>query len=102
MLLVEQAGFLARRGSNFGVAATVLGLPDVGILSMRNQVNAVQSIANAVSIPVRACGGTGFGNALNTFHIVRMPYRSHGGARRSGRSRRWADIRHSIIRHCML
>ncbi len=70
--LVEQAGFQACQISGFGVAAAALGLPDVGILSMRDQINAVQSIANAVDIPVMADGDTGFGNALSTFHTIRL------------------------------
>ncbi|MDR3463101.1 MAG: isocitrate lyase/PEP mutase family protein [Beijerinckiaceae bacterium] len=70
--LVEQAGFKACQVSGFGVAAAALGLPDIGILSMRDQINAVQSIANAVDIPVMADGDTGFGNALNTYHTVRL------------------------------
>ncbi len=71
-LLVQQAGFQACQISGFGVAAAVLGLPDIGILSMRDQVNAVTAIANAVDIPVMADGDTGFGNALNTYHTVRF------------------------------
>ncbi|MBB6487114.1 oxaloacetate decarboxylase [Rhizobium lusitanum] len=71
-LLVEQAGFEACQVSGFGVAAAALGLPDIGILSMRDQISAVQAIANAVSIPVMADGDTGFGNALNTYHTVRL------------------------------
>lgn len=71
-LLVQQAGFKACQVSGFGVAAAALGLPDVGILSMRDQINAVQSIANAVDIPVMADGDTGFGNALSTYHAVRL------------------------------
>ncbi|GGF50880.1 carboxyvinyl-carboxyphosphonate phosphorylmutase [Aliidongia dinghuensis] len=71
-LMVEQAGFKACQVSGFGVAAAALGLPDIGILSMRDQINAVQSVANAVTIPVMADGDTGFGNALNTFHTVRL------------------------------
>ena len=70
--LVEQAGFQACQISGFGVAAAALGLPDVGILSMRDQINAVQSIANAVDIPVMADGDTGFGNALTTYHTIRL------------------------------
>ncbi|WP_377810168.1 isocitrate lyase/phosphoenolpyruvate mutase family protein [Azospirillum sp. A29] len=38
---------------------------------MHDQANAAQSLANAVSIPVRADADTGCGNALSTFHIVR-------------------------------
>jgi len=71
-LLVEQAGFKACQISGFGVAAAALGLPDIGILSLRDQINAVQSIANAVDIPVMADGDTGFGNALNTYHTIRF------------------------------
>lgn len=71
-LLVQQAGFKACQVSGFGVAAAVLGLPDVGILSMRDQINAVQAIANAVDIPVMADGDTGFGNALSAYHTVRL------------------------------
>ena len=71
-LLVEQAGFQACQVSGFGVAAAALGMPDIGILSMRDQINAVQAIANAVAIPVMADGDTGFGNALNAFHTVRL------------------------------
>ena len=70
--LVEQAGFEACQVSGFAVAAALLGLPDVGILSMRDQINAVQSIANAVDIPVMADGDTGFGNALSAYHTVRL------------------------------
>ena len=70
--LVEQIGFRACQVSGFAVAAAQLGLPDIGILSLRDQINAVQSIANAVTIPVMADGDTGFGNALNTYHTVRL------------------------------
>ncbi len=70
--LVEQAGFQACQVSGFAVAAALLGLPDVGILSMRDQINAVQCIANAVDIPVMADGDTGFGNALSAYHTVRL------------------------------
>lgn len=70
--LVEQAGFLACQVSGFAVAASVLGLPDIGVLSLRDQMNAVQAIANAVHIPVMADGDTGFGNAVNAYHTVRL------------------------------
>ncbi len=70
--LVEQAGFQACQISGAAVAATMLGLPDMGILSLRDQINAVQMVTNAVSIPVMADGDTGYGNALNAFHTVRL------------------------------
>jgi methylisocitrate lyase len=70
--LAEQAGFKALQVSGFAVAAAVLGLPDIGVLSLRDQINAVQTVVGAVSIPVMADGDTGFGNALNTYHAVRL------------------------------
>jgi len=42
------------------------GLPDIGILSLREQITCVQANANAVAISVMADGDTGFGNAVNT------------------------------------
>ncbi|MBB1585103.1 oxaloacetate decarboxylase [Serratia sp. OS31] len=70
--LAEHAGFKALQVSGFAVAAAALGLPDIGILSLRDQINAVQTIAQAIDIPVMADGDTGFGNALNTYHTVRL------------------------------
>ncbi|CAI1686238.1 2,3-dimethylmalate lyase [Serratia entomophila] len=70
--LAERAGFQALQVSGFAVAAATLGLPDIGILSLRDQINAVQVIAQAVDIPVMADGDTGFGNALNAYHTVRL------------------------------
>ena len=70
--LAERAGFKACQISGFAVAAAQLGLPDIGILSMRDQINAVQCIANAVDIPVMADGDTGFGNAIAAYHTVRL------------------------------
>jgi len=70
--LAQQAGFQAVQVSGFAVAAAALGLPDIGILSLRDQINAVQAIALAVDIPVMADGDTGFGNALNAYHTVRL------------------------------
>jgi methylisocitrate lyase len=71
-LLAEQAGFFACQVSGAALSASLLGLPDLGFLSLRDQINAVQLISGAVQIPVMADGDTGFGNALNTYHTVRL------------------------------
>ncbi len=70
--LIEQAGFHACQISGFGVAASLLGLPDLGIITLRDQINVTQMISQAVDIPVMADGDTGYGNAVNTYHTVRM------------------------------
>ncbi len=70
--LIEQAGFKACQISGFGLAASLLGLPDIGIVTLRDQINVTQTISQAVDIPVMADGDTGYGNAVNVHHTVRM------------------------------
>jgi methylisocitrate lyase len=68
--LIERAGFKALQVSGFGLAASCLGKPDVGLLTMTEMVNFTRNIANAVSIPVMGDGDTGFGNAINVLRTV--------------------------------
>lgn len=69
-LLIERAGFEAVQISGLGVAASVLGKPDIGVLGLRDMVERVFHIAGAVSIPVMADGDTGYGNAVNAYYTV--------------------------------
>jgi methylisocitrate lyase len=69
--IIEKAGFHAIQCSGYGIAASVLGKPDVGILSMTEMLNQTRYICDAVTIPVMADGDTGFGNAINVYHAVR-------------------------------
>ena len=49
----------------YAVAASRLGEPDVGYLSMTEMRDAVRTIARAVDVPVVTDGDTGYGNALS-------------------------------------
>jgi len=69
--IIERAGFQAIQCSGYGIAASVLGKPDVGLLSMTDMLNATRNICDVVTIPVMADGDTGFGNAVNVYHTVR-------------------------------
>lgn len=69
--IIERAGFHAIQCSGYGIAASVLGKPDVGLLSMTEMLNQTRNICAAVNIPVMADGDTGFGNAINVYHTVR-------------------------------
>jgi 2,3-dimethylmalate lyase len=69
--VIEQAGFEAVYMTGYGTSASVLGEPDVGLLTMTEMVQRVGNIANAVEIPVIADGDTGFGNPLNVRRTVR-------------------------------
>lgn len=69
-MLIEKAGFKALQVSGFGLAASYLGKPDVGLLTQTEMVTLTKNIVNAVDIPVMADGDTGFGNAINVIRTV--------------------------------
>lgn len=70
-LIIEKCGFRATQVSGFGVAGSLLGKPDIGLLSFREMLEQTRSICAAVDIPVMADGDTGFGNVINTYHTVK-------------------------------
>jgi methylisocitrate lyase len=69
--LAEQAGFNAVFTTGFGFAATVLGMPDFGLLTMSETMDRVRHIVLALSVPLVADMDTGYGNALNVVRTVR-------------------------------
>lgn len=69
--LAEQAGFDAGFTSGFGFSATKLGKPDVGLLTMPENVNQLRSMARSTSMPLIADVDTGYGNALNVRRTIR-------------------------------
>lgn len=77
--LAEQAGFQAAIMGGFSVAASVLGEPDVGYLTMTDMTSVLKRICEATSIPVLGDGDTGYGNAMNVRQVVRE-YESAGAA----------------------
>jgi 2-methylisocitrate lyase-like PEP mutase family enzyme len=68
--LVERAGFPAVYVGGYALSATQLGLPDVGLLTMTEMLDAVRRICAAIDIPVIADGDTGYGNHVNTDRLV--------------------------------
>ena len=69
--LVEQAGFDVVYMSGFGSTASLLGRPDVGLLSAAEMIDNARRIAAAVDVPVIADADTGYGNAINVVRTVR-------------------------------
>jgi 2-methylisocitrate lyase-like PEP mutase family enzyme len=69
--LVEEAGFPAAYMTGFGSAASHLGRPDVGLMSLPEMVDNARRIAQAVDIPVIADADTGYGNSINVIRTVR-------------------------------
>lgn len=68
--VIESAGFEAVQVSGFGVAGSLLGAPDVGLIDMKDVLDQTSRIIAAVGIPVMADIDTGGGNAINAAHIT--------------------------------
>jgi 2,3-dimethylmalate lyase len=69
--LIEAAGLEAVFLGGFGTAASLLGLPDVGLLTLTEMADAVRRMAGRVAIPVVADGDTGHGDLHNVARTVR-------------------------------
>lgn len=69
--LIERAGFPLTFMSGFAVSAARLAVPDTGLISFGEMLDAGRDICAAVSIPVIGDGDTGYGNALNVKRTVR-------------------------------
>jgi methylisocitrate lyase len=69
--IIEQAGFKAVYLTGSGAAMDLLGLPDLGFLTMSEMVAHARNIVQATSLPVIADADTGYGNALNVMRTVR-------------------------------
>jgi carboxyvinyl-carboxyphosphonate phosphorylmutase len=69
-LLIEQAGFQGVYITGGGIARSS-GVPDIGLVTMSEQVARVRMICDVVSVPVLADADTGYGNALNLMRAVR-------------------------------
>ncbi len=69
--LIEAAGLEAVFLGGFGTSASLLGLPDVGFLTLTEMADAVRRMAMRVAIPVVADGDTGHGDLHNVVRTVR-------------------------------
>ena len=68
--VIESCGFEAIQISGFGVAGSLLGKPDVGLVQMKDVLDTAWNIVQAVSIPVMADADTGGGNAINAAWVT--------------------------------
>jgi 2-methylisocitrate lyase-like PEP mutase family enzyme len=69
--LVEQAGFEIVYMTGYGATASLLGRPDVGLLSMSEMADQARRFVQAVAIPVIADADNGYGGPLNVVRTVR-------------------------------
>lgn len=77
--IAQQVGFKSIVMGGYAVAASRLGEPDVGYLSMTEMATALSGITKAVDIPVVGDGDTGYGNALSARRTI-QEYEMAGAA----------------------
>ncbi|MCU1700864.1 MAG: carboxyvinyl-carboxyphosphonate phosphorylmutase [Mycobacterium sp.] len=78
--LIEEAGYPATYVTGAGIANTYLGMPDIGLLSLTELAAHVGAMRNVVDTPLIVDADTGFGNAVNTWHTVRLLERAGASA----------------------
>src|SRR5579863_8384433 len=70
--LIAQVGFSTVYMTGFGTAASVLGQPDVGLLTMSEMVSRASALASiAGDVPLIADADTGYGNPINVRRTIR-------------------------------
>ena len=78
--LAAEAGFEALYLSGANIAYTLLGGPDIGLVSMTEVADVLGRIRERVDVPVIVDADTGWGNALNVQRTVRVLERSGASA----------------------
>lgn len=68
--LVEKMGFKTACTTGAGLSNSRMGVPDVGIMGLTDNVDACRMIARSVSIPVMADADTGYGNPVTVYHTI--------------------------------
>lgn len=69
--IIEQTGFKAIILGGYAVSASILGQPDVGMLTLTEMADQAKNIIGAVDIPVLVDGDTGHGGITNVIRTVR-------------------------------
>ncbi|WP_028794435.1 isocitrate lyase/PEP mutase family protein [Thalassobaculum salexigens] len=70
--VIEDQGFEACYVTGAGIANTLLGVPDIGLVTMSEIQTTTAAIAEISSLPLFVDMDTGFGNAINTHRTVRV------------------------------
>jgi len=74
--LAEEIGFESFFVAGSQVSAFLFGVPDTGIIGLRDLVDHVRHVAARTSIPIFVDADTGFGNAINVHFTVQELIRS--------------------------
>ena len=66
--------------SGYGISQSLLGLPDMGFISLPELTMVTRNVVNVIDTPVLADADTGFGNALNVIRTTRELIRAGAAA----------------------
>lgn len=77
--IVEETGFSAMCLSGGNLAASLCGVPDIGLVTQDELVGVVERISSCTEIPMIVDIDTGFGNELNLIRTCKRV--AHAGAR---------------------
>ena len=69
--LVEKHAYSAGFITGAGISECRLGQADVGLMGMEDNLGACRAIVACCNLPMIADGDTGYGNAVNVYHMVR-------------------------------
>ncbi len=69
--IYKQAGFDIIYMTGSGVTASLIGMPDMGLLTMTEMANQARNIVNAVDLPVICDADNGYGNPINVVRTVK-------------------------------
>lgn len=70
--LVERAGFKTAATSGAAISNSLLGIDDIGVMTLTQNVDHCRNLARCVDIPVTADADTGYGNPVNVHHAVQL------------------------------
>jgi len=68
--LVEKFGYQAAFISGAALSESNLGWPDVGLMGLEENLSACRRLAGCCNLALLADGDTGYGNAVNVYHMV--------------------------------
>jgi 2-methylisocitrate lyase-like PEP mutase family enzyme len=70
ILLAQAMGFKSASTTGAGLSNSILGQPDIGVFSLRDNIDACRRLVHAAGIPLMADADTGYGNAVTVFHTI--------------------------------
>ena len=68
--LVEAAGYKTAATSGAAISNSRLGVADIGVMGLAENLDQCRNIVRAVSLPVTCDADTGYGNPVNVHHTV--------------------------------